>query len=88
MHRVITRIDPRHRGDRAELSDSGVGDLCVIHDIGVIAHRHFKQDRSRADFAIGTEAGALQFRGGRGGGLNREHFAGQSEPPGATRGWD
>src|SRR5205085_2240604 len=76
MHRVITRIDPRHRGDRAELSDSGVGDLRVVHDIGVIAHLNLKQDGAGADLAIGAEAGVLQFRGGIDGGLKREGFVG------------
>ena len=47
LHRVVARIDSRHRRDRAELSDRGVGDLGVVHDVGIVVHRHFMQDRAR-----------------------------------------
>ena len=39
VHRMIAGIDPRHRRDRAELSDRGVGDLRVVHDVGIVVHR-------------------------------------------------
>ena len=61
VHRVIAGVDPRHRRDRAELSDRRVGDLRVVHDIGIIVHRHFLQDRPRADLAIGAELDVMQF---------------------------
>ena len=64
LHRVIAGIDPRHRRDRAELSDGGVSDLRVVDDVGIVAHRHFMQDRARADLAIGAEPCVVQGRGG------------------------
>ena len=56
VHRVVARIDPRHRRDRAEFSDCGVGDLRVVHDIGIVAHLHLEQDRAGADLAIAAES--------------------------------
>ena len=42
VHRVIARVDPRHRRDRAELSDRRVGDLRVVHDVGIVVHRRLR----------------------------------------------
>ena len=78
LHGVIARIDPRHRGDRAEFPDRRVGDLRVVHDVGIVVHRHFMQDRARADLAIGAEPGVVQFRGWIDGRFDREHFAGHA----------
>src|SRR5712692_9246863 len=55
VHGMIAGIDPRHGCDRAEPSDRGVGDLRVVHDVGIIAQRDLMQDRAGADFAIHTE---------------------------------
>src|SRR3984893_11525247 len=54
VHGMIAGVDPGHRRDRAESSDRGVGDLRVVHDVGVIAQRDLMQDRAGADFAIRT----------------------------------
>jgi hypothetical protein len=78
MHRVIARIDPRHRRDRAELSDRGVGDLGVVHDIGIVAHRYFEQDGAGADFAIGAKRALANGRAGVDGRFDRKHFAGHA----------
>ena len=78
LHGVVARIDPRHRRDQAELPDRRIGDLRVIHDIGIVVHRHFMQDRARADLAIGAEPAVVQFRGRIDGWFNREHFAGHA----------
>jgi len=76
VHRVVARVDPRHRRDRAELSDRGGGDLGVVHDVGIVVHRDFEQDGPRADLRIGAEF-ALAHRGG---GVDRrfggKHLAG------------
>ena len=63
MHRMIAGIDSRHRSDRAELPDGGVGDLTVIHDVGIIAERDLVQDGARANFAISAGAAVTQVRG-------------------------
>ena len=55
VHRMVARVDPRHRRDRAEFSDRGVGDLRIVHDVGIVVHRDFEQDSPRADFSIGAE---------------------------------
>jgi len=61
VHRMIARIDPRHRRNRAELSDRGVGDLGIVDDIGIIVHRHVVQDRARANLAIGASLLSCSF---------------------------
>src|SRR6202171_5834648 len=55
LHRMIAGVDSRHRRNRAEFSDGSVGDLRVVHDIGIVVHRHLVQDGTRANLAIGTE---------------------------------
>jgi len=52
VHRMIARVDPGHRRDRAEFSNCRVGDLRVVHDIGVIVHGDFEQNGARPDFGI------------------------------------
>src|SRR5262245_54769286 len=55
MHRVIARIDPGHRRDRAEFSDAGIGDIAVIDDIRVVAELDLQELSSGADFGIATK---------------------------------
>jgi hypothetical protein len=74
VHRMIAGIDARHRRDRAEFPDGRVGDLRVVHDVGVIAYRHFMQDRACADLGIAAESGLVQLRRGIDGRLDRERF--------------
>ena len=61
VHGVIARVDPCHRRDRAELSDRRISDLGVVHDVGIIVQCDLVQNRSRADFAIGSEPGVVEF---------------------------
>ena len=75
LHRMIPGVDSRHRRDRAEPSDRGIGDLCVVHDLGIIVHHDVVQDSSRADLAIGAKPGVVQFRRRIDGGFNRKYFA-------------
>jgi hypothetical protein len=76
VHRMIARIDPRHGRDRTEFSNRGVGDLRVVHDVGVIGHRDLEQNGASPDLGVGAEL-ALSYRRGwvdrRFGG---KHFAG------------
>src|SRR6266849_3852641 len=71
VHGMIAGIDPRHGCDRAEPSDRGVGDLRVVHDVGIIAQRDLMQDRAGVDFAIHTERRVVQFCAGIDGRFNR-----------------
>ena len=64
VHRVIAGIDPGHCRDRAELADRRVGDLGVVHDVGIVAQRHLLQDGAGADLAIDAELHVLEL--GRG----------------------
>ncbi len=78
VHGMIPRVDPRHRRNRAKLSDRRVGDLRVVHDVGIVVHRYFLQDCSRANLAIGTEPGVVQFCGGIDRRFNGKRFAGHA----------
>src|SRR3979490_2875465 len=71
VHGMIAGVDPRHGRDRAEPSDRGVGDLRVVHDVGIIAQRDLMQDRAGADFAIDAERCVMQFCAGIDGRFNR-----------------
>ena len=63
VHRMIAGIDPRHRRDRAEFSDRGVGDLRVVHDVGIVVHRRLRCRMVRAPTShIGAELGVVQLR--------------------------
>src|SRR5262245_17941426 len=55
MHRVIARIDPGHRRDRAEFSDVGIGDIAIVNDIRVVAELDLQELGSGADFRIATK---------------------------------
>src|SRR5262245_12600008 len=55
MHRVIARIDPGHRRDRAESSNAGIGDIAVVDDIRVVAELDLQELGSGADFGIATK---------------------------------
>jgi hypothetical protein len=76
VHGMIAGVDPGHRRDRTELSDRGVGDLRVVHDIGIVAHLDVEQNGSRADLAVGAEL-AFAHRGrGIDRRFNGEHLGG------------
>src|SRR5262245_48767070 len=55
MHRVIARIDPGHRRDRAEFSDAGIGDIAVVDDIRIVAQLDLQELGSGTDFGIATK---------------------------------
>ena len=78
LHGMIARIDPGHRRDRTEFPDRGVGDLGIVHDVGIVVHRHFLQNRARADLAIGAKPGVVQGRCCVDGWFNRKRFAGHA----------
>src|SRR5882672_8270406 len=78
VHGVIARVDPCHRRDRAELPDRRIGDLGVVHDVGIIVQCDLVQNRARADFAIGTEPGAVQFGRWIDGRFDGKYFAGHA----------
>jgi len=61
VHRMIARIDPRHRRDRAEFTDCGVGHLRVVDDVGIVAHLDVEQRCAGADLAIGAKMVSCNF---------------------------
>jgi hypothetical protein len=78
VHRMIAGIDPRHRRDRAEFTDCGVGHLRVVDDVGIVAHLDVEQHAAGADLAIGAKPGFLQLCGGVDQRFDRERLAGHS----------
>ena len=86
VHRMIAGVDPRHRRDRAKLSDCRVGDLGVVNDIGVIVHRDFQQNSPSPDIGIGTELALANRRRGIDGRDNGKHLAGHLAPHHSTTG--
>src|SRR5215467_1159461 len=55
MHRVIARIYPGHRRDRAEFPDAGIGDIAVVDHIRVVAELDLQKLGSGADLGIATK---------------------------------
>ena len=76
VHRVIARIDPRHRRDRTEFPNRGVGDLRVVHDVGIVRHRDLEQHGSGADLGIGAELAIAHRCGGIDRRFSGKHLAG------------
>jgi hypothetical protein len=66
--RVIAAIE--------EFPDRGVGDLRVVHDVGIIRHRDFEQDAPRADLGVGAEPAVAHRGGGVDGRFSGKHLAG------------
>jgi len=76
VHGMIARIDPRHRRDRTEFADRRVGDLRVVHDVGIVGHRDFEQDGPGAGLGIGAKLTAAYRRGRVDGRFRGKHFSG------------
>ena len=62
LHRMIAGIDPRHRGNRAEPADAGIGNVAVVDDVGIVAERDLQQRRSLADFRVFAEDAVADIR--------------------------
>jgi hypothetical protein len=56
---MIARVDPCQRCYRTEFPDRRLGDLRVVHDVGIIRHPDFEQDAPRAE-AVGSTAGSVE----------------------------
>ncbi len=54
-HRVVSRADPRHRGNIGEFANRRVGDVRQAVAIGVIRESGVDDAAPRADFAIGPK---------------------------------
>jgi hypothetical protein len=55
LHRVITRVDPHVRGDRAKATDACVDDLVIACEVAIIAKAAFQHGHPWADLGPTTQ---------------------------------
>lgn len=63
-HRMAAGIDAHHDSDRAELSDSGVDNFGVVHDVTVVAKSTLDHRGTWPDLRIAAELAIANIRGG------------------------